>query len=59
MKNIKYFNEFINENIDSDNLTTELEIDGITDKEIDLINKLKRISDKSDIGEQFDNYIFL
>ena len=55
---IKNYNEFIKENVDSDNLTSELEINGITDKEIDLINKLKMISEKSDIGEEADHNIF-
>jgi len=54
---IKNYKEFINEKVDSDNLTTESEIDGITDKEIDLINKLKKICEKSDIGEK-DHAIF-
>jgi hypothetical protein len=46
---IKNYKEFITENVDSDRLGTELEIEGISNKEIDLINKLKRISEKSNV----------
>jgi len=48
---IKNYKEFIKENVDSDQLQSELEINGITDKEIFLINKLKEIAKKSNVEE--------
>lgn len=56
MKRLKKFEDFVNENVDSEHLTTELEIEGITDKEIDLINKLKRVAEKSYTESSVDSH---
>jgi len=53
---LKKYNDFLKEDVDDNNLHSELEIEGMTDNEILLVNKLKEISLKSNVED--DHYIF-